>query len=269
LTGIVKKVKISYLIVGHTHDDVDAIIGVCASALRPEDVLSFSVMKDIIQKTLSAKGRGKLLQFRVNIGTINYELLREVLLDEFPVRIQVSTMRHVRLTASQDKSYVNMLYTDEPSKLGLYPRGIADYSDRALLSESFKHPNDASIGIDFEDWPRGPYPCTDKGHRDEWISLVTFTDGSVHSFHVKCKPIELRINMPKFYEAVEALPMQQPYRSSTKVVKYADPLERAAEQARIMKMLDKLHATTEQKNEVIIQILFTNSFIYCYLYFLK
>jgi hypothetical protein len=45
IAGVIKKCKISYLIVGHTHDDIDGVIGDAATSLRGEDVYSLSELE--------------------------------------------------------------------------------------------------------------------------------------------------------------------------------------------------------------------------------
>ena len=142
-----------------------------------------------------------------------------------------------------------MLYTDDTSKQGWYPRGIADYADPVLRAKHFKHPSDETIGIK-EHW--GPYPCTDKGHRDEWISVVKFDDGLQKIFYVPCAAIEIKLDMDAFYAQVEKLPMQTPYQTSKSyVTKYAQASVREEELSRIAKMLEKMNASPEYIQEVI------------------
>lgn len=98
LAGIVKKIKISYLLVGHTHDDVDAAIGTAATALRPVDVYSISSLKDILETALSGL---KVLGVRVNMGTLNYEGLKDLIKEACPSNIPVTQMRQVLYYISQ------------------------------------------------------------------------------------------------------------------------------------------------------------------------
>ena len=52
--GIVRKVKVSYCVVGHTHEDIDAIIGTVVTYLRNVDIQSFSMfdrhVRDAVNK---------------------------------------------------------------------------------------------------------------------------------------------------------------------------------------------------------------------------
>jgi hypothetical protein len=77
MSGIVRKFKISYLMVGHTHDDVDANIGECATALRPEDVYSLTNMKEYLEEAF----KSRKFKLRVNIGVANFEALLPLIKD--------------------------------------------------------------------------------------------------------------------------------------------------------------------------------------------
>lgn len=141
-----------------------------------------------------------------------------------------------------------MLYTDDTSKMGWYPRGIADYSDPELLAHHFKHPTDSTASIVEH---MGPRPCSDKGHRNEWISVVRFNDNLEKIFYVPCKPIVINLDMEKFYTAVELLPMQVPYKNAKdNVSQYAQADHRNDELVRIKKTLSKLNAPQEYISEV-------------------
>jgi hypothetical protein len=143
-----------------------------------------------------------------------------------------------------------MLYTDDTSKFGLYPRGIQDYTDPNMLKVALQHPYNSSVEILEHS---GPYPCIDKGHRDEWISFVKFADGLEHVFYIPCKPIEIRLDMEAFYQKVEKLTMQSPYQSSKDgVTKYAQEAVRAEEEGKIMDMLHKMNADETYFEEVLI-----------------
>ena len=54
--GIAKKVKISYLLVGHTHEDIDSIIGVICTHLRQMDVWTLTELANAIREALSKDG---------------------------------------------------------------------------------------------------------------------------------------------------------------------------------------------------------------------
>jgi len=71
-TGIVRKVKISYLKVGHTHDDIDAIIGNVATHLRSLDVPTFSEFQEAC-RTAIKKDFSNVLGVDRLIGISDYD----------------------------------------------------------------------------------------------------------------------------------------------------------------------------------------------------
>jgi hypothetical protein len=92
--GIVKKIKIGYLLVGHTHDDIDGLIGVIASALRQLDVMSLSELVKAIRRAVhkeSAEVKEVLLWY----GLPDYEsVFSEVHVSN---RIPLTTMRQASI----------------------------------------------------------------------------------------------------------------------------------------------------------------------------
>jgi hypothetical protein len=105
LTGIVRKFKLSYLLVGHSHDDIDGSIGTVATVLRPEDVYSILHIKSIVNETLKNL---QVKHFRINIGTINYESLKVLINEAFSPNhnIAVAKMRLVlKLLFIADSNY--------------------------------------------------------------------------------------------------------------------------------------------------------------------
>jgi hypothetical protein len=248
--GIVKKFKISYLIVGHTHEDIDGTIGNAATTLRPEDVYSLSNMNAYLAETYKNLAC-KHFRFKVNVGCMNYEPLLEIInksLSKDVPNKNIATMREIRLTASADLKSVEMLYTDDSTKGGWYPRGISDYSDMALVSQKCKHPLDPSIEPDAITY--GPSPCLLKGHRDEWICDVRFKDSTTQRFFTRCDPILFTLPMEEFMTTLKSCEMQQPYvHSSGKVSSYAHTKKRDEELSMIHHNLIHMNAPPEQYAE--------------------
>jgi hypothetical protein len=149
------------------------------------------------------------------------------------------------MTASATLDSVELLYTDDSSLYGWYPRGIADYSDYDLLEQHFKHPTNPSIGIEKHE---GPFPGKDKGFRQSWFSVVHFKDNSMHTFIKPCKPLVLEINYEVFLDACHKLPMQKAYASQ---LKYSAKESRDSELKLILDNLEYMHAPAEYTTEVI------------------
>ena len=67
-----RKVKVSYLKVGHTHDDIDAIIGNVATHLRSLDVPTFSEFQEACRKAIK-KDCSNVLGVDRLIGISDYD----------------------------------------------------------------------------------------------------------------------------------------------------------------------------------------------------
>lgn len=72
VSGIVRKVKISYLKVGHTHDDIDAIIGNVITHLRSLDIGTFSEFRQACYDAIRKDGSSVLGVDRL-IGIPDYD----------------------------------------------------------------------------------------------------------------------------------------------------------------------------------------------------
>ena len=66
------QVKLSYLRVGHTHDDIDAVIGNVVSYIRGLDIASFAEFQDACMKAIKKEG-GAVLGIRRLIGIADYK----------------------------------------------------------------------------------------------------------------------------------------------------------------------------------------------------
>lgn len=74
LLGVVKKVKLSYLEVGHTHDDYDAIIGTIGSYITNLDLATFEDYKTACIEAITKQGSLVLAVERI-VGITDYDRL--------------------------------------------------------------------------------------------------------------------------------------------------------------------------------------------------
>jgi hypothetical protein len=74
MLGVVKKVKISYLEVGHTHDDYDAIIGTIGSYISRLDLATFEDYKAACIEAITKNGSLVLAVEKI-IGITDYDRL--------------------------------------------------------------------------------------------------------------------------------------------------------------------------------------------------
>lgn len=72
LLGVVQKVKLSYLEVGHTHDDYDAIIGTISSHITTLDLPTFEMYKAACMEAITKDGSVVLAVEKI-IGITDYD----------------------------------------------------------------------------------------------------------------------------------------------------------------------------------------------------
>ena len=119
--GVCQKVKVSYCVVGHTHEDIDAIIGTVITFLRARNVLTFAEFRAACIASIS-KVYSKLLDVDQLISIPSYSSILEGFCDG---NINgISSAHVVRLTAKSDRSGINMHYQESCQEDGYYPRPI-------------------------------------------------------------------------------------------------------------------------------------------------
>jgi hypothetical protein len=72
--GVIKKAKIAYLLVGHTHEDVDALIAVIATFLRPMDVNGLNDLRDALLSKIKS-GNARMIDVFTYVGIPDYGFL--------------------------------------------------------------------------------------------------------------------------------------------------------------------------------------------------
>jgi hypothetical protein len=167
----------------------------------------------------------------------------------------------MRLSASRDGSSVEFHYTDDAGKPGWYPRGVADHTAREFWPRHFPHPTNPSIQATAVDIP---IPCTEKGHRQEWVYNVQYDDGSEKDFFIPCKPITIDFDpTTDFVALLEKFYTHAGHRNKPPVVsKFAKPEVREAQLQEILRLLHEAKVTdtyaAEVRNTIIILISIKN-----------
>jgi hypothetical protein len=74
LSGVVQKVKLAFLLVGHTHEDIDACIGNVVAAIRKKNLATF---EDFRRECMDAikKDNGTVIDVEQLIGVGDYDKL--------------------------------------------------------------------------------------------------------------------------------------------------------------------------------------------------
>ena len=72
--GICRKIKVNFLEVGHTHEDVDALIGSVVTKLRPVSLRTFDERIEAIKNALNHMEEGQVKDVEEVIGISDYEI---------------------------------------------------------------------------------------------------------------------------------------------------------------------------------------------------
>ena len=73
--GVCRKIKVNYLEVGHTHEDIDALIGTVVSKLRTMDLRTFNERINAIKSALNDLEAGQVKDVQEIMGITNYEVI--------------------------------------------------------------------------------------------------------------------------------------------------------------------------------------------------
>lgn len=115
LLGIVRKVKLSYLVVGHTHEDVDATIGNVVTHLRAQDLPTYSEFREQCLVAIRKDG-GAVLDVHQIIGCTDFDEVFQKI-NKFNVD-GISAAHTIRITAAPDGSGPVIFYKEDNSKPG-------------------------------------------------------------------------------------------------------------------------------------------------------
>ena len=119
LAGIVRKIKISYLLVGHTHEDVDAVIGKVLGAIRKHDMFTYEQYYEQCRLSI-LKHKCRVIRVRRLIGIPDYDAIFSDFNSENVTGI--FDMQQIRLTSVPDASALDMKYRTDTTKPGWLPR---------------------------------------------------------------------------------------------------------------------------------------------------
>ena len=115
LLGICRKVKLSYLVVGHTHEDVDATIGNTVTHLRSCDQPTFTRFQSECHEAIKKEG-GRIMKVERIVGISDFDLVSQRFND---FKVEGITAAHlIRLTAKSDGSGVDCFYKRDSTAAG-------------------------------------------------------------------------------------------------------------------------------------------------------
>ena len=231
--GICKKIKVNYLEVGHTHEDIDALIGSVVVKLRAMNLQTLEARIASIKGALNdAHASIKDVQELMGITDYGQEL------DSFfSYKSGIMALKEFRIAANEDRIPV-FLYKSNSTIDGWYPRPFERTDDFDKLSEVFVHP-DIEQGYPTEVisvTPGSSSKSGEKGKRQHWFYKLRFAGGDVMTFPLKCIgiPIKLPDDVKQF---AVALPVQ-PWSKNGSLTNESD---RTVLLAQIEKLLQSRH----------------------------
>ena len=200
--GVCKKIKVNYLEVGHTHEDIDALIGSVVTKLRVMDLPTFELRMAAIKEAL-IDAQAQIKSVEKIIGITDYHVMEHF----FPTATGIMPIKEFRITANEQGVPI-FLYKSNPTIDGWYPRPFEKLEDFEELSKVFKHP-DPTQGrpVHVKCYPGGSGEGDELGKRQHWFYDIRFAGGKSITFPLRCMGIPITIP-ENIAEIVQNLPKQ-------------------------------------------------------------
>ena len=175
--GVCRKVKVNYLIVGHTHEDTDALIGTIVAKLRAQDLPSLSVYAAQVKSSVRLEC-AQIQDVKHVIGIPDYD---EIFKNCIPKTVSgILRIKELRITAAED-GQIQMYYKSNSVKEGWYPKPLDDFAKPDVWERLFPHPDGRRI-LSVEQ----ACPVRDHGRRQYWEYQVKYSGESSRMFQLKC-----------------------------------------------------------------------------------
>ena len=189
--GICRKIKVNFLEVGHTHEDIDALIGSIVTKLRAQDLPTFEARMNAIQNALT-KAEAHVKAVEEVVGIPDYD---SSLKSFFPTVSGISKLKEFRITMDSTLQKPVFLYKSDPTVDGWYPRPFERLHDFDAIGEVFQHP-DPEAGFPtsvVSVVPGSSLKSGELGKRQHWFHHVRFARGDTMVFPLRCNGILIDI----------------------------------------------------------------------------
>ena len=185
--GICRKIKVNFLEVGHTHEDIDALIGSIVTKLRAMDLPTFEARMNAIQDALT-KAEAHIKAVEEVVGIPDYGASLDTF---FPTLSGISKVKEFRITMDSTLQKPVFLYKSDPTVDGWYPRPFERMHDFDAIGEVFKHPDsEAGFPTSVLNVVAGSsLKSGELGKRQHWFYHVRFARGDMMVFPLRCNGI--------------------------------------------------------------------------------
>ena len=191
LLGVCRKVKVNYLIVGHTHEDIDALIGTIVAKLRALDLPALSVYEKEVKASVLMES-AQIQGVQHLIGIPDYDKLFK---DCIPSTVSgILRVKELRITATEE-GLMEIYYKSNSVKEGWYPKPLDDFVRPIIWQELFRHPDFDLQGDVINVEPARA--VMDHGRRQYWEYKVRYAGGDIRYYQLKCISIPINLGTPE------------------------------------------------------------------------
>jgi hypothetical protein len=186
--GICRKVKVNFLEVGHTHEDIDALIGSVVTKLRIADLSTFDERVEAIKNALNHMETGQVKDVQEVIGMTDYESGLDGI---FPKVTGMKEIKEFRVSANVDGEII-FLYKSNSTIDGWLPKPFEKTEDFEEMGKIFKHPDpNQGAPVHCNRYPGSSAPDAERGKRQHWFYEIRYAGGAVKTWALKCSGIKI------------------------------------------------------------------------------
>ena len=186
--GVAKKIKVNFLEVGHTHEDIDALIGSVVTKLRLMDLPTLEARCEAIMNALR-KHDAEVKAVDEVFGMTDYEQG----LDAFNVSMTgLMKIKEFRIAANAEGVPI-FLYKSNSTVDGWHPRPFERVEDFDELAKVFAHEDERQGDpVRLVSCYPGSSSSADKSRRLHWFYEVKYAGGATRTWPLKCTGIPIK-----------------------------------------------------------------------------
>ena len=254
--GICKKVKVNFLEVGHTHEDIDALIGSVVTKLRQLDLRTFEERVEAIKSALNHMETGQVKDVQEIIGMTDFE---SGLDNIFPKQLTgLMEIKEFRVSANVDGDII-FLYKSNSTIDGWLPKPFEKTEDFEELAKVFKHPDpNQGAPVHCNRYPGSSASDAERGKRQHWFYEIRYAGGARKTWALKCTGIKI-----EFPDDISSLA------AGLRSQAFSDNAESLSNERRRNDILDEIRSILTARSGMGIHVIY-NFFVYhklTYFYF--